>query len=270
MRAAFSFVFLALTATSALASPLEARASPYKVLSDGTKGTVEGKAADFGATFHASAWLSQQGCSTTALITNCYTAKLLPGGELETKDHPPYVLGGIGTKQRAVLITPAITVSTPVVTHKFKIHLSTTYTKILDGEVLTLAAFHNANSSVGDFSLFALEAKHWTGEETSGTYIYLNAVDKKSGSSFPIQYPGFADGKTVEFTFTFSTTGTKVSSRIVETGEESSSQEFKSVAIAQGTQHAITLGPARNPIQANSESQGVKVWFGDYVASQTQ
>ncbi|CDO77586.1 hypothetical protein BN946_scf184936.g11 [Trametes cinnabarina] len=267
MRAAFSFVLLALTATSAFASPLEARASGYKLLSDGTKGTVEGKAADFGATYHASTFLSQQGCSSTALISKCYTAKLPSSGELETKDHRPWILGGVGSKQRAVLITPAITVSTPTVIHRFKIHLSTSFTKIPKGEVVTLAAFHNADSTVGAFSLFALEAKTWTGEETSGTYIYLNAVDKDTGASFPIQYPGFADGRTIEFTFSFTTTGTTVSSRVVETGESSTSQHFTAVAIAQGAKHAITLGPARNPVKG---SQALKVWFGDYVASQQE
>ena len=71
----------------------------------------------------------------------------------------------------------------------------------------------------------------------------------------------------MEFTFTFSTTGTKVSSRVVQTGESSSSEEFAAVAIATGKKHAITLGPARNPVNG---SQNLKVWFGDYVASQDE
>lgn len=96
------------------------------------------------------------------------------------------------------------------------------------------------------------------------TYIYLNAVDKTNGPTFPIQFPGFADGNTVEFTFEFDTTlGSTVSSSV--NGVQSSKQGFAANAIEPGTQHAITLGPIRNLVDG---SQDIVAWFGDYSVSQ--
>lgn len=175
MRSFSSFIVLALTAASVLATPLDTRAEGKKVLSsgDGTSGTVEGSAADFSAVYHASGFLSQQGCDTSAKITDCYTAELAPTGQVETKDHPPFVTGTVNQKQTSVLIMAPVTVTGKKVTHKFKIALSEAFNKIPAGEVVTLASFHNLDETVGDFSTFAPEAKTFTGEETSGVSLVI-------------------------------------------------------------------------------------------------
>ena len=65
------------------------------------------------------------------------------------------------------------------VTHTFRVHLSTEFESIPEGEKVTIAAFHN-EVHVGWYNTFALEAKTFTGEETSGV---RTASDSLGGGS---------------------------------------------------------------------------------------
>lgn len=147
-------------ASTALAAPLM---PDYKVYNDGSRGSVTGPAADFGATYHASAFLSRRGCSSTAQITRCYAADLAADAnkQLETKDYKPYVAGGVGTKQRALLVSPPHYNTTGlVVTHTVRLHISTASVAMPAGgeNAVTLVGLRNRNPDLA----LDLRVRNWT------------------------------------------------------------------------------------------------------------
>ncbi|KAH7099797.1 hypothetical protein BKA62DRAFT_659269 [Auriculariales sp. MPI-PUGE-AT-0066] len=277
-----SFVTLALAALPALAAPaINARQGQYQVYSDGTKGTVEGQASDFSADFHTSAFLSRGGCSSTASIQWCTTAQLSadPTKNLETSDYAPYVTGGIGTNQRAILASERYINATSVVTHKLRFHISTAYTAVPVGSdnAVTLVALRNFDPSVG-LKQLDIKAQTFTGSETSGTGIYVNVVHQDGSDDFPSLFPlANAVGKTIEVTYELApkglTVGTdgvftaRVSAKFVTTGQQLFSVEVTKTAlpdgpIAEKTAHKLIFGANR---KASAGQQDLKIWFGDYT-----
>ncbi|KAH7099780.1 hypothetical protein BKA62DRAFT_708812 [Auriculariales sp. MPI-PUGE-AT-0066] len=276
-----SFVTLALTALPALAAPaLEARQGQYQVYSDGTKGTFETQGSDFSATVHTSGFLSRGGCSSTASIQWCNTAQLSadPKKNLETKDYAPYVTGGVGTRQRAILLSERYINATSVVTHKLRFHISTTYTAVPVGSdnAVTFVALRNFDPSVG-LKALDIKARTFTGEETSGTGLYVSIVLQDGSELFPSIYPlKDAIGKTIEVTYelapkgkTIGTNGAtaRVSAKFVATGAKLFAEEVLSTILPNGpiaysTSHELAFGPDR---KASAGQQDLKVWFGDYT-----
>ena len=151
-----SFALFALLAVS----PVKSAATSYAVYNDGTRGSLSGKSGNKGANFHASTFFSRGGCSTTAKITDCYTADVTsnPKTELETKDYRPWIAGGIGTNQRGLILSPTYINAVGVITHKVRFHISTTYTAVPigGGNSTTFISLRNNNASKG---LVALDVK---------------------------------------------------------------------------------------------------------------
>ncbi|KZW00157.1 hypothetical protein EXIGLDRAFT_722727, partial [Exidia glandulosa HHB12029] len=255
----------------------------YNLYNNGSRGSVTGYADDFGATYHTSAFMSRQGCSSTAKITYCYTADLAadPKKELETKDYKPYLAGGVGEKQRALLLSEPHFNATGVVTHKVRFHISTSYTNVplagVDKEV-TFVGMRNFNQSIGLRAL-DVRARTFTGEETSGTFLYVAAVDQSGSEAFPTSYPlKSALGKTIEVTYKLGINGATVDSagvyvadvtaKFVDTGAKLFTVTVTKTLFPKGVvdkqSHRLIFGANR---KASTGQKELKVWFGDYSAS---
>lgn len=219
-------VFALAALAPAFATPT-ARQIEYHLLNDGTKGTITNQAEDFGpATFHTSAFMSRGGCSSTAAIKSCYAADLSadPTKMLATADYKPYVTGGIGTNQRALLLSRPYTNATGVVTHTVRFHISTGYTAVpqvgLD-KAVTFVGLRNFNPSVGVKAL-DIRARTFTGEQTSGTWLYVAEIDQDGAEAFPSGF-SLADalGKTIEVTYKLGANGATVDKDGIFVGEVS-------------------------------------------------
>ncbi|KZW00156.1 hypothetical protein EXIGLDRAFT_831003 [Exidia glandulosa HHB12029] len=275
---------LALAAVSpAIAAPNVARQLQFNLYNDGTKGSVSSQADDFSATYHTSAYLSRQGCSTSAQIKYCYTADLAadPTKELETKDYSPYIVGGVGKNQRALLLSETHRNTSGVVTHKVRFHISTTYTSVplagLDKEV-TFVGLRNLNSAVG-LKALDVRARTFIGEETSGTALYVAVTEQNGSTDFPTEFP-LADalGKTIEVTYTLGVNGATVdkdgiyvadvTAKFVATGAKLFSVGVTKTLLPTGvvdpSAHRLIFGADRI---ASAGQKELKVWFGDYTVT---
>lgn len=256
-----------LFAATVVASPtLTARATGYKQLSNGKKGTVEGAVADWGATFHASSFLSQRGCSSTALIAACYTAELPADAKqgLETKAKPPVIVGGVGTRQRSLLVSAPVTVKTAnaTITHTFRLHVSTAYTAFAPDEDITLAELRQPDAK-STLPAFALKAKgFYSGGTTSSAYLYIDVthpggepVTYITGFHFPL-------GRTMEYSFKFGASGLLARATSVANGQLDSEVEIEDQAIARGKGYRLVFGGDRSAVAG---MKSLKLWFGDYT-----
>ncbi|KAH7099761.1 hypothetical protein BKA62DRAFT_277806 [Auriculariales sp. MPI-PUGE-AT-0066] len=279
-----SFVTLALASLPAFASPvLDARQITYTLYNDGTKGTLEGTAADFGATYHASALLSKGGCSSTASIQTCYAAQLSADvtKNLETKDtSKPYLPNGIGKRQRAVLLTKPYTNATGVITHKVRFHISSTFNQVPVGtdEAATFVALRNLDPSVGLLAL-DVRARVFIGEETSGTWLYLAMRRQDGQEEFPpvVSLDGVV-GKTIEVTYVLGTDGKAIDAdgnvASISCKFVGQSKAFMSAVVSKSqlpngpisskTPYEFIFGADRGVAAGQKE---LKAWFGDYTVS---
>ncbi|KAH7099781.1 hypothetical protein BKA62DRAFT_640685 [Auriculariales sp. MPI-PUGE-AT-0066] len=284
MKFSLSFVVCAAAATlHASAAPnLEARQGQYGVYSKGTNGTVEGQASDFSATFHTSAFMTRGGCSTTASIKWCTAAELSadPTKNLETKDYKPYLTGGVGTNQRALLLAETYRNAANIVTHTVRFHISSTYTSApLAGadKAVTFVALRNFDPKVG-LKALDVKARTFTGEETSGTSLYVSIVHQDGSEDFPAQF-SLKDsiGKTIEVTYKLGVDGktidgagifvASVTAKFVATGKQILSATVTKTAEAKGVishnvPHRLIFGADR---KASVGQKALKVWFGDYT-----
>ncbi|EJD54379.1 hypothetical protein AURDEDRAFT_156159 [Auricularia subglabra TFB-10046 SS5] len=274
MRA--SLTLLSLAAAAAAAPALQ-----YNLINNGSRGTVNVYADDFSATAHASAFMSRQGCSTTAKITYCYAAELAsdPKKMLESKDYKPYISGGIGKRQSAVLLSEPHFNATGLITHKLRFHISTTYTAVPVGlaNAVTFVGLRNFKPTVGIKAL-DIRARTFTGEQTSGTFLYVAAVNQDGSEAFPTSYPlKDAIGKTIEVTYRVGVNGVttdkdrafvaEVTAKFVDSGKQLFWVGVTKTLYPKGvvdTTHRLIFGADR---LASSGMQKLKVWFGDYVAS---
>ncbi|EJD54236.1 hypothetical protein AURDEDRAFT_132809 [Auricularia subglabra TFB-10046 SS5] len=250
----------------------------YNLYNDGTRGSVSNMADDFGADYHTSAFMSRLGCSTTAKIKECYAADLSadPTKMLETADYKPWINGGVGTNQRALLLGPHMYNTTGVITHKVRFHLSTAFTSIPAGREweVTLVGLRNFNASFGMQAL-DVRASHFVGEETSGTWIWVAATEQNGQSEFPLSFAlSDAIGKTMEVTYRLGVNGATVhddivadvSVKFVDTGKELTSHSVpKSLhpkGIVSTDRHRLIFGADR---KVKAGMKQLKVWFGDYT-----
>ncbi|EJD45362.1 hypothetical protein AURDEDRAFT_165578 [Auricularia subglabra TFB-10046 SS5] len=280
MHAALGLLALASLAAAAPKPKLQ-----YNLYNNGSRGSVNGQADDFSATFHTSAFMSRQGCSSTAKITYCYAAELSGNLKkmLETKDYKPYINGGVGTHQRAYLLSqpyPTKKTGSGVITHKLRFHISSTYNKVPVGlaNAVTFTGLRNFNPKVGIKAL-DIRARTFTGEETSGTFLYVAAVDQDKSEAFPTSFPlKDAIGKTIEVTYKIGLNGATVDSqkvfvatvaaKFVDTGKQLFSVGVTKTLYPKGvidaTAHRLIFGGSR---QVSSSMKDLKVWFGDYSVS---
>lgn len=280
MRA--SFTALLALAAAAVASPLDARQLQYNLYNDGTRGSVTSQADDFGATYHTSAFMSRQGCSSSAKITYCYAADLAadPTKMLETADYAPYITGGVGTNQRALLLGPTHANTTAdIVTHTVRFHLSTTYTQVPVGFDTSVTLVGLRSFEPWGPKFLDIRARTFTGEETSGTMLYVSSVSQNGQEDFPLEYPlASAVGKTIEVTYRLGVSGATVDPAGVFVGEVSAkfvdggAQLFKhQVTKTQYPKGIINHAPHRLIFGADRKvsagQQQLKTWFGDYSVS---
>ncbi|KZW00569.1 hypothetical protein EXIGLDRAFT_761647 [Exidia glandulosa HHB12029] len=265
-----------------LAAPNAPRQLQYNLYNDGTRGTVHNQADDFDADYDASAFMSRQGCSTTAQIKYCYTGDLSadPKKQLSTKDYAPYINGGVGTNQRALLLSHPHTNVSGIVTHTVRFHISTTYTGAPAAGVekgVTFVGLRNFNTSFG-LKALDVRARTFTGEETSGTWLYVAAVHPNNQEDWPTQY-SLADslGKTIEVTYKLGINGAttdkekiyvaEVSAKFVATGKKLfdfgvTKQDWPQ-GVVDASRHRLAFGADR---KVSSDMKELKVWFGDYSA----
>ncbi|EJD54698.1 hypothetical protein AURDEDRAFT_156475 [Auricularia subglabra TFB-10046 SS5] len=273
-----TLLLLLALATASVAAP----SLQYNLYNNGSRGSVTGDAGDFGATYHASAFMSRQGCSTTAKISYCYTGELSadPKKNLETKDYQPWITGDIGTHQRSLLLSQPHFNTSGIITHKVRFHISTTYNAVPVGaaNAVTFIGLRNFNPKAGIRAL-DVRARTFIGEQTSGTFLYVAAVNQDGTEAFPTSYPlKDAIGKTIEVTYTLGVKGSTIDSaqafvadvtaRRVDTGERlfgtTVTKTLYPLGIVDPRQHRLIFGAAR---QVTSGMKALKVWFGDYSAT---
>lgn len=279
---ASAVVVFALAAVG-LASPTLVARAPYQVYNDGTQGTIIGSAGDFNATYEASTFLSRGGCSTTAKITACYAVDASgdPKKQLADKDYVPYITGGQGTTQRSLLLSRTQKQTSGIITHKVRFHISTAYTNVplvgVNNEV-TFVGLRNSRSSFA-YKALDVRARTFTGEETSGTQLYVAGVAQDGSEFFPTSYP-LADalGKTIEVTYVLGVNGQTVdknkafvadiTAKFVDTGAKlfdvSVTKTLFPKGVVDPTGSKLVFGVERKAATGFKE---LKTWVGDYSVS---
>ena len=288
---ASSLPLIALFALHVFGAPssLTARA-PYQEYCShsGNRGTITGATGLWQGLYHCSGFLSFGGCSSTAAIDHCFAAELLsePTKMIASFDSPPYVVGGIGTNQRALVIGVPHTNVSGIVTHTARFHISTAYNDIPAGSTnaVEIMSVRNADPTVGLKSL-SLKVREWVGEDLGGMVgIYVSAIDQQGSEKYPASYDLSAViGKTVEVTFKLGVDGATVdsegrytaivSAKFVATGAKLfetgiTKQQAPKGHISNGKAHTLVMGPERRAM-SSPEFKFLKMWFGDATFTQS-
>jgi len=286
-----SFPLVALFALPVFGAPssLNTRA-PYQdyCSHSGNGGTRTGVTGLWEGEFHCSGFLSFGGCSSTASIDHCFAAELLgdPVKMIVSRDAPPYVVGGTGTNQRALVIGVPHTNVSGVVTHTARFHISSAYNDIPPNftNSVEIMSVRNADPTVGLKSL-SLKVREWMGEDLGGiTGIYVSVIDQQGREQYPENYIlSTAVGKTVEVTFKLGVDGATVdpqgiytaivSAKFVATGVKLfetgvTKQLAPKGHISNGKEHALVMGPERR-VTSSPEFKFLKMWFGDATFTQS-
>ncbi|EJD49512.1 hypothetical protein AURDEDRAFT_161619 [Auricularia subglabra TFB-10046 SS5] len=252
----------------------------YSLYNDGTRGTVSGKAVDFGATYHASATMSRQGCSSTAEIKYCYAAHLSSDRSkmLETTDDEPYLAGGVGDHQRAVLLSQPHAHSKGVITHRLRFHVSSGFKNVSAGaeNAVTFIGLRNRDPKAGIKAL-DIRARNFTGEGTSGSFLYVAAVNQDDSEATTTLFPlKDAVGNTIEVSYKLGVNGAtvdtsktlvaQVTAHFVESGAQIFTvgvpKKLYPHGVVDPRAHRLLFGGSR---QVSSDMSDLKVWFGDYI-----
>ncbi|EJD39580.1 hypothetical protein AURDEDRAFT_116109 [Auricularia subglabra TFB-10046 SS5] len=267
-------------AAAAIAVPHDARQLQYNLYNDGTRGTLHNQADDFSADWEASAFMSRQGCSTTAQIKYCYAADLAADASkmLSTKDYPPWIQGGVGTNQRALLLGPNMfNMTKNVVTHKVRFHISTGYTAVPVGLDKSVTFVGLRNQQAWGLKALDVRARTFTGEQTSGTFLYVHTETLNGETAFPTSFPlADAIGKTIEVTYTLGVSGVTidkdnafvadVTAKFVDSGKQLFKVTVTKTLVPKGVinyaRHRLIFGADR---KASAGQKQLKVWFGDYT-----
>ncbi|KZV99568.1 hypothetical protein EXIGLDRAFT_762447, partial [Exidia glandulosa HHB12029] len=121
-----------------------------------------------------------------------------------------------------------------------------------------------------------VRARTFTGEETSGTALYVAAVGQDGSEAFPTEYPlASALGKTIEVTYKLGVNGATVDSaginvaevtaKFVATGAQlfdvGVTKTLYPKGIVDSSAHRLIFGGDR---KVSAGMKELKVWFGDY------